>query len=324
MSEQSPVVWTDIDLVDEAREIISKNGFTLDHRKEGSTDGLDRAAAIIAGSLIRGDRALYAIAPKLLVIARSGIGYDRIDVDAATAAGVCAVNTPDAPTESTAEFAVALILSVARKVPIAAASLATGIWSPGVSLVGFDLAGKTLGLAGCGRIGRRVAEIARGFRMNVVAFDPYVESMPEGVTRAKSLEEMFAISDVVSLHLPASKETRHIVNAETLQKFKHGAILINTSRGPLIDEAALCEALKEGHIAGAGLDVWDPEPTAPDNPLLNLSNVVATPHIAAATREGRRRSHTAAATQVVQVLNGERPAFLLNPTVWDRRRSHAL
>jgi phosphoglycerate dehydrogenase-like enzyme len=261
MSEQSPVVWTDIDLVDEAREIISKNGFTLDHRKEGSTDGLDRAAAIIAGSLIRGDRALYAIAPKLLVIARSGIGYDRIDVDAATAAGVCAVNTPDAPTESTAEFAVALILSVARKVPIAAASLATGIWSPGVSLVGFDLAGKTLGLAGCGRIGRRVAEIARGFRMNVVAFDPYVESMPEGVTRAKSLEEMFAISDVVSLHLPASKETRHIVNAETLQKFKHGAILINTSRGPLIDEAALCEALKEGHIAGAGLDVWDPEPT---------------------------------------------------------------
>lgn len=320
MTASGVKVWTDIDLVPEARELLAGGGLEVEHRPEGSIEGVAGASAIIAGSLLHGVAALFAAAPLLQVIARSGIGHERIDLEAATAAGVCAVNTPDAPTESTAEFAVALMLSVARRVPVAAAALAGGRWSIGTPLIGFDLEGKTLGLAGCGRIGRRVAEIARGFRMEVHAFDPFAASLPDGVRRMPTLEAMLASSDIVSLHMPLTPETRHIIGESSLACFKRGAILINTSRGPLVEETALLGALMSGHLAGAGVDVWDPEPPAEGNPLLQLPNVVATPHIAAFTREGRRRSHTAAAVQVIQVLNGERPPCLLNPQVWPTRR----
>jgi D-3-phosphoglycerate dehydrogenase len=162
--------------------------------------------------------------------------------------------------------------------------------------------------------------MAQAFHMEVQAFDPFATSLPPNVRRATTLVELLASSDVISVHAPLSAATRHLLGAAEFARCKPGAILVNTARGPLLDEAALLEALRGGRLAGAGLDVWDPEPPAADNPLLRLPNVVATPHVAAFTQEGRRRAHVAAATQVLQVLRGEQPPFLLNPAVWPRRR----
>jgi len=206
---------------------------------------------------------------------------------------------------------------------LGAAPLSAGTWQQGGELIGFDLAGKTLGLVGCGRIGRRVAEMAQAFRMSVLAYDPLAATLPPQVTRAGSLGELLSAADVISLHVPLSATTRHLLGAKEFAQCKSGAILLNTARGPLVDERALCAALQGGRLAGAGLDVWDPEPPAADNPLLRLPTVVATPHMAAFTQEGRRRSHVAAVTQVLQVLRGEQPPFLLNPAVWASRRDRA-
>lgn len=323
MPVPSAVVWTDVDLVAEARAALAEGCARLEVRAEGNLDGVEQADAVIAGSRIRGDAALFARAPRLQVIARTGIGFDRIDVPAATVAGVCVVHTPDAPTESTAEFAITLMLAVARRLAPGAAGLSAGRWGQGPAIIGSDLAGKTLGLVGCGRIGRRVAAIASALLMDVQAHDPLAPALPTGVRRAADLHGLLATSDVVSLHLPATRETRHLIGAAALTEFKPGALLINTARGPLVDEAALLTALDRGRLGGVGIDVWDPEPPAPDNPLLRHPLVLATPHMAASTSEGRLRSHLAAVRQARQVLCGDRPPFLLNPEVWSLRRRPA-
>ncbi len=323
MSASPHLIWTDIDLIPEARHELTAAGFILHLRKEGVTDGLEQASGFLVGSLFPGDAALFARAPCLQVIARSGIGFDRIDVDAATAAGVCAVNTPEAPTESTAEFTITLMLAVARRLTIGVVPLSAGRWTAGRALMGFDLAGKTLGLVGCGRIGRRVGEIAAVLGMNVQAFDPYAPHLAASWRRVTDLNELLASSDVVSLHVPASPSTRHLIGSESLARMRSEAILINTARGPLVDEQALLAALNNRRLAGAGIDVWDPEPPALDNPLLSHPLVVATPHMAANTREGVRRSQVTAARQVCQVLRGEQPPHLLNPSVWPHRRGAA-
>lgn len=316
----APLVWTDIELVAEARKLFADAGATLEVHAEDDIAGLTAADGLIAGSRLIADAGFFAAAPRLRVIARSGIGYDRVDVAAATAAGVCAVNTPDAPTESTAEFTVALLLAVSRRLLAGSVPLAAGRWVQGASVIGGDLAGKSLGLVGCGRIGRRVAEIARALGMQVQAFDPLQPVLPPETRRAPDLASMLATSDVVSLHAPATPGTRHLLDATAFARMKPGALLINTSRGPLVDETALLAALESGRLGGAGIDVWDPEPPAASHPLLRHPLVVATPHMAAATREGRQRSHVTAARQVAQVLRGEQPTHLLNPDVWPRRR----
>lgn len=313
-------LWTDVALETAGRELLEPDA-EIFQAPAGSLERIEEADGIIAGSLLPGNADLFARATKLQVIARVGIGYDNIDLSAATAAGVCAVNTPFAPTESTAEFTMALILAVARRIVPAHQRLRTGEWNQTAELKGFDLAGKTLGLIGCGRIGARVAEIALAFRMRVLAVDPRPSVIPAGIEFAPSLDRLLAISDVVSVHVPLLPETRQLLNTRTLSLMKKGAVLINASRGPVVDEAALQAALESGHLGGAGLDVWDPEPPQPDNPLFRLSNVVATPHMAAFTQEGRTRSHGGAALQVLQVWRGERPAALLNPEVWSRRRN---
>lgn len=314
------VIWTDIELIPEAREELSQAGFTLFSKKEGTCDGIESADAVIAGSLLYGNTELFARAARLQVIARSGIGFDRIDVDAATSAGVCAVNTPDAPTESTATFAITLMLALARKLTTGTRWLEEGRWAAGQALTGFDLAGKTLGLVGCGRIGRRVAEIASVLGMRVQAFDPHLNSFPAGVKQVADWDKFVSTSDVLSLHLPASAETRQLIGTQTLASMRPSALLINTARGSLVDEQALLAALDNNRLAGAGLDVWDPEPPSRENPLLSHRRVVATPHMAAMTLEGRRRSHLSAVRQVIQVLRGEQPPHLLNPSVWVNRR----
>ena len=327
MPDPSPLIWTDAQLHADAFELLRQHvrlcGPTIPAHVASAGD-LANADGAIVGTRIFYDATELARAPALKIIARTGIGYDNIDVPAATAAGVCVVNTPDAPTESTAEFAIGLMFAVARKIPVADRNSKIGIWKLDADVMGFDLAEKSLGLVGFGRIARRVAEIARAIRMRVSALDPFVPSSvmtDAGVTLCADLPELLQRAEIVSLHAPLGPTTRHMIGAAQLGLLAPGAVLINTARGPLIDEAAVLAALESGRLAGAGIDVWAREPAPSDHPLLHHPRVVATPHMAAFTNEGRRRSHVAAAQLVIAALRGEMPATLVDPAVWLRRRT---
>lgn len=315
--------WTDVILEPEAHRLLLAGGFLSEPGNRAATtdqlSGIEQADIAVVGSAFPGTAATFSRAQRLQAVIRVGIGYDNIDLAAASAAGICAVNTPEAPTESTAEFTIALLLAVARRVALADRRMRAGRMELAPELQGTDLAGKILGLVGCGRIGRRVAEIARAFRMSVQAFDPLLTSAPEGIALCPDLPVLLATSDVVSLHVPLSPATRHLLNARTLALMKPEALLVNAARGAVVDAPALHEALRTGRLAGAGLDVWDPEPPAPDHPLLQFDNVVVSPHMAADTTEGRARSHGAAVQQALMVMRGERPPALLNPAAWPPR-----
>ncbi len=280
--------------------------------------GIEAANGIIAGG-VRYTAEVMDKAPHLKVIARTGIGVDTVDIAAATKRGVAVVNTPDAPSVPTAEQTMMLLLAVAKQLKQSELRLRAAERNFHARHNALELAHKTLGLAGFGRIARLVAKMAQGFAMQVITFDPYVptevaEQM--GVERVPSFDELLSRADVVSLHTPLLPETRRLMNAAAFAKMKRGSIFINAGRGGLVDEAALLEAVKSGHLFGAGLDVTDPEPALPDNPLLHLENVVVTPHVASATPEGKTRMFVGALEQVVQVLQGERPPHLVNPEVW--------
>lgn len=323
----APLLWTDVPLHTDALALLRQHvrlcGPTI-APELAATGDLALADAAIVGARQTYDAAAFARAPRLQAIARSGIGYDNIDVAAASAAGVCVINTPDAPTESTAEFAVGLMFAVARRIPAADHQAKAGRWHFDPSVMGFDLAHKTLGLVGFGRIARRVTEIARAIRMRVVAIDPFVPAsvMKEaGAEPADDLNQLLRAAHVVSLHVPLTPASRSMIGAEQLALLPHGAILINTARGPLIDETAVLAALESGRLAGAGLDVWEREPVPSDHALFRHPRVVATPHMAAYTDEGRRRSHVAAAEFVLSTLRGEAPTTLVDRTMWTNRRS---
>jgi D-3-phosphoglycerate dehydrogenase len=187
---------------------------------------------------------------------------------------------------------------------------------------------RVLGVVGYGRIGRRVTEIcALGLKMPVVIFDPYlstIPSLPEGITVVDSLDALLPQIDFLTLHTPLMPETHHLIGERQFRLMKPGSFLINVSRGPVVDEAALIRALQNGHLAGAGLDVFDPEPPMPDNPLLRMTNVVVTPHVASNTDKGYWRMSQSAVDQVLQVLAGERPSFLIDPAAWPGRVGTAL
>ncbi|MBL9186545.1 MAG: hypothetical protein JNK23_03610 [Opitutaceae bacterium] len=326
MKPDLPLLWTDVPLHADALAVLTPHvrlaGPNLPAALTGPGDPAVADAAIV-GVQRAWDAAAFAAAPRLRVIARTGIGYDNVDVPAAAAAGICALNTPDAPTESTAEFAITLMFAVARRVATADHNSKAGIWKTDASVLGFDLAGKTLGLVGFGRIARRVTEIARAIRMEVSTFDPLVPAAAmatAGATRCGSLEELLRGTRVLSLHAPSTPATRGLIGAAQLALLAPGAILINTARGPLIDESAVLAALENGRLAGAGLDVWDREPVPADHPLFRHPRVVATPHMAAYTDEGRRRSHVAAAEGVLAILRGERSPLLIDPAMWEKRR----
>jgi phosphoglycerate dehydrogenase-like enzyme len=266
------------------------------------------------------------LASRLLVIGRYGAGIDNIDVAAATERGLPVVYAPFGPTESTAEHAVLLIMATARRLPFferAARRVDFGLQSR-PELMGMELEGKVLGVVGYGRIGQRVAEICRdGLHMQVRAYDPFQE--PEMVVACGDtcVTDLMALArgvDVLTVHSPFTPETRHLISRAVLRAMKPGALLVNTSRGPVVDEQALIEALQDGHLGGAGLDVFDPEPPPAGNPLLQMDNVVVTPHIGSFTEDGRRRMGMAAAHGVVDVLSGQYPKYLANPEVWERRR----
>jgi len=287
---------------------------------------MGRYDAMIVGATHMTGPVMERIGKQLRVIARTGIGVDRVDLGAATERGIMVVNTPDGPTESTAEHAIALMLNLTKQVAVSDRIVHAGQgYSPyGTLPLGLEAMGATLGLIGLGRIGGRVAQIARVLGFKVLAYDPFVTPVRAeelGVELATSLEQVLTSSEVVSIHCPATAETYRLINTERLALMRPGSYLINVSRGSLIDEAALIEALRTGHLAGAGLDVYDPEPPAADNPLLTLPNTICTSHIGSYTKASVLRMQVMACQQVDQALKGERPTNLVNAEVWGRQRS---
>ncbi|MDR7517992.1 MAG: phosphoglycerate dehydrogenase [Armatimonadota bacterium] len=274
------------------------------------------ADAIIAGTEPMTARVLAA-APRLKIIARRGVGLDSVDVEAATARGVIVTATAGALTDAVADHTLGLILAVARKIPSFDRMVKAGRWE---RALGVDVGGKTLGIVGFGAIGRAVARRAAGFGMGLLACDVAPDPSAAaalGVTFC-DLPTLLASSDIVTLHVPLTPTTRHLIDDAALGRMKPTAILINASRGDVVDEAALTRALREGRLAGAGLDVFHDEPVR-DVTLVGLENVVATPHVASFTRETVARMERACAEAVLAVLRGERPSHAVNPEVYERR-----
>src|SRR5438270_13268853 len=318
-------VWTGRALQPEALAVleglanvsVSSVGERSDWYAEASTAD----AIIVGGETFVTGEVMDRIGPRLRIIARTGIGVDRIDLDAATHRGIMVVNTTDGPTESTAEHTIALLLNLCKQVMTGDRNLRTGHPFPTLAelVPGLEAAGAVLGLVGLGRIGSRVADIARVLGMKVLAFDPFIT--PErasmlGVELVPSLAELLPRAQVVSLHCPSTPETRHIMNAGTLSLMPRGSYLINAARGALIDEAALLDALRSGHLAGAALDVYDPEPPMTNHLLFTHPNTICTPHIGSYTVASVLRMQVMACEQIASALRGERPTNLVNAQVW--------
>jgi D-3-phosphoglycerate dehydrogenase len=279
------------DLPVSALDLLRAEGWHVDARSGRPiaelTQDLAAADALVVRSATKVTADLISAAPKLRAIARAGTGVDNVHVDAASARGIVVMNAPGANSISVAELAFGLLLALARKIPAADASMKQGKWDK-KSFAGEEVRGKTLGLIGLGRIGQEVARRARAFDMTVIAHDPFIsaELAKNAGVELADLDAVCARADFLSLHMPATRETHHVFDAARLARCKKGLRIVNTSRGELIDEAALAEAIRSGHIGGAALDVFEKEPTT-DHTLQQLPQVVATPHIAASTREGQ-------------------------------------
>jgi glyoxylate reductase len=269
------------------------------------------------------DEPLLAGAKRLRVVSNMATGYDNVDVDAATRHGVLVTRTPGVLSETTADFAFALMLAVARRITEADRFVREGrwrTWGPEV-LLGQDIHGATLGIVGMGQIGEEMAKRARGFGMRIV----YTSRTPKPALErrykmtALTLDESLRESDFVTLHAPLTDETRKMIGEQQLRLMKPTAFLINTGRGPLVDQQALYRALSERWIAGAALDVTDPEPMAPDDPLLGLDKLVIAPHIASASVATRSKMAMLAAEQLVDALEGRVPKYAVNPEVLKRK-----
>jgi len=280
----------------------------------------DFDGAILGGSDEFTSRVIEA-ADRLKVIGRHGVGLDNVDLKAATEKGIVVTYTPGLNSNAVAEFTFALMLAVARKVPQACDSMKGGKWEPR-SFIGSELSGKTLGVIGAGEIGEKVIRKAKGFDMNVICYTAHPEKHQDLVKKYNvkfvDLETLLRESDIVTIHCALTEKTKGMIGKRELALMKKSAILINTARGPIVDEEALYEALKNRLIAGAGLDVYTKEPPGADFPLLKLDNVVATPHIAAYTWEAMRAMDLTLAQDVMKVLHGERPKFIANPEVLDK------
>jgi len=269
------------------------------------------------------DAETIAAGQRLRVISQMAVGVDNVDLPAATARGIPVGHTPGVLTEATADMAFALLMAAARRIPEGVEKVRAGrwrTWEP-LALLGADVWGATLGIVGLGRIGTAVARRAQGFEMRVLYHDRVrnLEREAElGLTYA-SLDDLLAQADFVSLHCPLTPETHHLIGEQALRRMKPRGILINTSRGPVVDMGALVRALREGWIAAAALDVTDPEPLPPDHPLASLPNCIVVPHIASATVTARGRMATMAAQNLLAGLRGERLPYCANPEVYGKR-----
>ena len=251
---------------------------------------LPEAVALVVRSETKVTAAMIAKAPKLKVIGRAGMGVDTIDVEAASAKRIAVLTAPGANSNSVAEYTFALLLALCRKVPAASASVVAGKWDR-KAFEGTELRGKTLGLIGLGRVGSLVASIASGFGMTVIGTDPVFTPDVAVALRVGlvSLDELLHRADVVSLHARLTPESKHLLNEARIRAMKPGVLIVNTARGALIDDAALVRALQDGHVAGAALDVYDPEPLPADSPLRGAPNILLSPHLAASAKEAQTR-----------------------------------
>jgi D-3-phosphoglycerate dehydrogenase len=287
---------------------------------------LPQAHGLILGSKLTVGASQMDLGRNLEVIGRHGVGIDNVDQAAASEHGIPFVYTPYGPTESTAEHTLLLMLATARRLSQLDHAVRTGHFGirHEAEAMGHELDAKTLGVVGFGRIGQRLAEMCRdALHMPVHIFDPYLDRETVaawGAVYEESLIQLARNVDVLSVHTPLTPETHHLIDQGVIQAMKPGSILINASRGPVVDEGALIEALKKGHLAGAGLDVFDPQPPAQDNPLLQFDQVVLTPHVASFTHEGRERMGLTVVEDVLCVLRGQRPRYLANPEVWAHRQ----
>ena len=285
--------------------------------------GQDAVITMLANPI---DSEVIGAGQKLKVIANYAVGFNNIDLAAATARGIAVVNTPDVLTAASADFAWALLLATARRVVEGDALVRAGRfagWAPELHL-GVEVHGKTVGIVGAGRIGQAVAKRARGFAMRILYHNR--TRLPEDVERELGLEyadldALLKEADFVSLHCPLTPETRHLIGERELGLMKPTAVLINTARGPVVDEGALVQALREGRVYGAGLDVFENEPALHPG-LAELPNVVLAPHIASAGRETRLQMVDLVVSDVLAVLKGQRPRNLVNPEIWKREDSY--
>lgn len=267
-----------------------------------------------------GNAALIARSPRLLAVCSIGAGYDVIDVDACSAAGIIVCSQSGTNFEPVAEHAIGMILNLSKKISLSNRALLRGGAADRMDVAGNDVVGKTVGIVGIGAIGTRTAAFCRAFDMTVLAYDPYLthEQIAARGARKVELAELLAQSDFVTVHCPRTQETLGMFDAAAFAQMKPTAYFINTARGRIHNEEALLDALRRGAIAGAGIDVFDHEPPPPDHPLLQLDNVIATPHVAGMTAETFYNMSVKTAEQWMELLRGRVPPRLVNPEVWPR------
>jgi D-3-phosphoglycerate dehydrogenase / 2-oxoglutarate reductase len=307
--------------LDQEREILTRAGHEL--RFERNAVSVEEVTVAVAGadavlncySKMPGD--VIRTLDRCRIIARYGIGVDTIDLDAANERGIVVTNVPDYCIDEVSDHALSLALALARGVALLDRRVRTGSWTPTDARPLHRIRGRTLGLVGFGRIARALAVKAAALGYHVVATDPYVadDAVRDASVEPLSFDDLLERADVVSMHVPLTDESHYLFGSEALAKMKPGAILINTSRGPLVDTAALRDALASGHLGGAALDVLEEEPPAPDEPLLQRDDVVITPHAGFYSEESVRELQRKAVEQVVDALAGRRPTYALNADV---------
>jgi D-3-phosphoglycerate dehydrogenase len=278
-----------------------------------------RDAAVVVVIARRLDRPLIQRMQRCRLILTLSVGYDCVDVVAATERQIPVCNTPAYCTDEVASHAMTLILSVARKLHVILPRTRQAVWDYKFARPIFSFRDKCLGIVGLGRIGRAIVPKAKGFGMRVSAYDPYLDDdlfALLGVERCYELPDLLAEADYLTIHAPLTAETRHMIDTSALALMKPQAVLVNTSRGPIVDEQALCRALEDGTIAGAGIDVLEHEPPGVDSPLLTLENALVTPHIAWYSEESHVADMVQGMDELVGVLNGHRPRFIVNPEIY--------
>lgn len=304
-------------IAEEAMEILKKEAEVdyFEPTPEELLEVIEKYDAIIVRSRTKVPAAVIEKGKALKVIGRAGVGVDNIDVKKATEKGIPVVNAPRGSTHSVAELVFGHMLSLARHLAYADRSLREGRWEK-KKLKGIELQEKTLGLIGFGRIGQEVWKLAKVFGMKCIAYDPYIpaEFIKEKGVKPGSLEDVLKNGDFISIHALLTDETRHMISNEQFDMMKNTAYILNCARGGIIDEGALYKALKEGKIAGAALDVFETEPPG-NSPLFEFDNIAFTPHLGASTKEAQIRAGVTTAEQVLKVLKGERPDFIVNKEV---------
>ncbi|MBI2761721.1 MAG: D-glycerate dehydrogenase [Chloroflexi bacterium] len=308
-------------MLDEACEVVTIPGGGRPTRDQ-LAELLPTVDGLLTSNQVKVDNALLDACPNLKVVANNGVGYDNVDIPYATSKGVLVCNTPGVLNGAVADLTFLLLLGLARHVVANERHVRSGDWRSGAGRIGVDVRGKTLGIIGLGRIGHVVARTARGFDMKVIYYDPIrdPEAEASGLATYRERDDVLRESDFVSVHCFLDETTRHHIGMREYKLMKLTAYLINTSRGPVIDQDALAEALKAGEIAGAGLDVMETEPLDPSHALCSLDNVILLPHIASGTTETRLAMVELAGRNLIAAVTGGMPEAVVNPEVVARRR----